>query len=284
MKKEDITYQDKIDELLLDISHPNSKGLVFIFVEGESDIKLFRKLFDLEHCKVESIPGGNQKVEECVKFLIGRYSLIFGIRDSDFIHLNSNESTYCEPNIFLTDLHDIEMTMIAEDEIFSAIVYEFTDIQKEKHNELRAILLKTIEEISLLKWINDQDSLNLTFRNVGFIDLISFERQSVDFVQYFARVLSKSDTPLISQFEIILDKINELKLRDPAPFQLCNGHDFLRAFAAFIMRSNTGNISHNQLSSIFRIKYSNQHFLNTLLYKNTFQWAESHHCSIYGNN
>jgi hypothetical protein len=40
MKKEDITYQDKIDELILDISHPNSKGLVFIFVEGESDIKL----------------------------------------------------------------------------------------------------------------------------------------------------------------------------------------------------------------------------------------------------
>jgi hypothetical protein len=211
-----------------------------------------------------------------------RYSLIFGIRDSDFIQMNDN--TYSKTNIFLTDFHDIEMTMIAEDDVFSAIVNEFTDVKKDEHNELRSIILKTIEEISFLKCLNEQEALNLIFRGVGFTDLISFEKQSVDFHQYFSRVLSKSVAPLISQLDIILDKITDLKLRNPAPFQLCNGHDFLKAFAVFIMRTNKGNISDSQLSSIFRVKYSNQHFMNTLLYKNTNEWAESNHCSIYGNN
>lgn len=43
MKREDITYDEKINGLRLDISHPNSNGVNFIFVEGESDIRLFRK-------------------------------------------------------------------------------------------------------------------------------------------------------------------------------------------------------------------------------------------------
>ena len=64
MKRQDITYQDKLNELRLDIAHPNNKGITFIFVEGESDIRLFRKFFSLETSKVESIPGGKFKLEE----------------------------------------------------------------------------------------------------------------------------------------------------------------------------------------------------------------------------
>ena len=76
MKREDITYQDKLNELRLDISHPNNRGLAFVFVEGETDIRLFRKFFNLDNCKVENIPGGKLKLEECVKELLKVYSLI----------------------------------------------------------------------------------------------------------------------------------------------------------------------------------------------------------------
>ena len=43
MTSKDITYQDKLNELRLDTSHPNSTGLVFILLEGESDIRLFKQ-------------------------------------------------------------------------------------------------------------------------------------------------------------------------------------------------------------------------------------------------
>ena len=70
MKQQDITYEYKLNELRLDIRHPNSRGHTFVLVEGESDIRLFRKFFDLENCKVENIPGGNLKVEDCVEELL----------------------------------------------------------------------------------------------------------------------------------------------------------------------------------------------------------------------
>ena len=73
-----VTYQDKLNELRLDIIHPKSKGKVFVCVEGESDVRLFRKFFNLDHCKVECIPGGKFKLEECVIELVKVYQLIIG--------------------------------------------------------------------------------------------------------------------------------------------------------------------------------------------------------------
>jgi len=34
MRKQDITYQDKLNELKLDLSHPNNSGIAFVLVEG----------------------------------------------------------------------------------------------------------------------------------------------------------------------------------------------------------------------------------------------------------
>ena len=114
MKKQDITYQDKLNELKLDISHPNNSGIAFVLVEGESDIRLFRKFFNLENCKVENIPGGKFKLEECVRELMNNYPLLIGLRDADFLHLEG--TAYSEPNMFLTDLHDMEMIVVSEDD------------------------------------------------------------------------------------------------------------------------------------------------------------------------
>ena len=135
MNKKDITYQDKMNELRLDISHPNSKDVNFIFVEGDSDIKLFRKFFLLDKCKVESIPGGNVKLEECVSTLIEDYPLIIGIRDADFKNLDS--FCYSNKNMFLTDFHDIEVTMLSQEVVLSSLVFEFTDFPKSQHLQFR---------------------------------------------------------------------------------------------------------------------------------------------------
>ncbi len=104
MKKQDISYQEKLNELRLDISHLKSSGIVFVLLEGYGDIRLFRKLFNPNTCKVERIPGGKFKLEECIGVLVNIYPFIIGIRDADFVHLKKDE--YVNKNIFLTDLHD----------------------------------------------------------------------------------------------------------------------------------------------------------------------------------
>ena len=183
MTKKDITYQDKLNELRLDIAHPNNKGMAFVFLEGDSDIRLFRKLFNLDNCKVEIIPGGKFKLEDCVGELVNVYPLIIGIRDADFIHLEN--IPYSNANLFLTDLHDMEMMLVSEDEVFSALIFEYTSLTKDKHSEVRKNIMISIEQISLLKWLNEKENLEYKFE-AGFQDLISFVNLEIDFAKYFS--------------------------------------------------------------------------------------------------
>lgn len=279
MTKKDITYQDKLNELMLDISHPNNHGQAFILVEGESDIRLFRKFFNLSKCNVECIPGGNPKLEECVEDLIKISSLVIGIRDSDFIHLAS--TPYSNQNMFLTDYHDIEMTLISENDVFSALVFEFTEIPEVDHLSVRNKIINIIEQLSFLKWLNQLNNLELKF-GCGFQDLISFDNLEIDFPKYFSRVLSKSPNAKITDILSILSEIQILEITNPNPFQLCNGHDFIKTFSQFVKERGTVKAcSPDFVSSAFRMIYRNDYFSKTVLNSDIKNWAAINHCSIY---
>jgi len=278
MKKQDITYQDKLDELLLDISHPNSKGFVFVLLEGESDIKLFRKLFNLNYCKVETIPGSKFKLEECVGELVKNSPLIIGIRDADFVHLEAKP--YGKANIFLTDFHDMEMMLISEDEVFSALIFEYIS-PSENHSEIRNNIITSIEQVSYLKWLNEKDDLEYNFKP-GFQDLISFVNLEIDFEQYFNKVLSKSPNAKITDKTIILGKIKALKDTAPHPLQLCNGHDFMEAISKYINHETNLNVANKKhIASSCRMAFTFDHFTRTRLYINTKTWADTSNCIIY---
>jgi hypothetical protein len=266
MKKQDITYLDKLNELRLDLSHPNSKGMCFVLLEGETDIRLFRKVFNLLNCKVENIPGGKPKLEMAVSELLKTYELVIGLRDADFINLDT--VLYSSINMFLTDFHDIEMSIINEDDVLSAIIFEFTNIPFANHSLLREQIITSIEKISLLKWLNDIEDLKIVFDKTGFQDLVSFENFRIDFEQYFARLLSKSFNAKITDINTINLKITNLKALNPHPYQLCNGHDFIKNFAQFIReKGKAKSINDELISSILRIKFTKEKFYKTNLLK-----------------
>ncbi len=280
MTRQDVTYDYKINELRLDISHPNSDGLAFVLVEGDTDIRLFRKLFNLNNCKVESVPGGNSKIEDGVAELLNKSELVIGIRDADFIHLNNIE--YTNKNIFLTDLHDIEMSLVAEDEVFSAIIFEFTSLPKNEHSNTRNEIFNHIDKISLLKWLNEKENLGFKFKDVGIQDLLSFSDNSFDFVAYFSRLIAKSPNTAEHDFNLILNKIENLKTLNPNKYQLCNGHDYIKAFATFLrQKGNRKSVSEDDISILFRTNYRLEFYQNTALFRNTKAWSEVVNCNIY---
>ena len=279
MKKQDVTYQDKLNELRLDIKHPNNQGIVFVLLEGQSDIRLFRKLFNLDKCKVETIPGGKFKLEECVGELVSVYPLIIGIRDADFVHLESVPNAI--PNIFLTDLHDMEMILLSEDEVFSALMFEFTSLAKENHSNIRQQIMSSIEQVSYFKWLNERENLEFKFE-AGFADLISFVNLNIDFEQYFNRTLNKSPNAKINDFNLIVSEIEILKSAEPYALQLCNGHDFMKALSQYIKQLGNGEIINDErLHSSCRLMFSLKHFYKTNLYSDTKAWAVSNNCPIY---
>ena len=279
MKKQDITYQDKLNELRLDVSHPNNKGIAFVLLEGESDIRLFRKLFNLDNCKVEAIPGGKFKLEDCVDELANIYPLIFGIRDADFIRLGIHP--YSKANMFLTDFHDMEMLLISEDEVFSSIIFEYTSLTKDRHSEVRTSIMISIELIGYLRWLNEIEKLEYDF-NCGFQDLISFSNLEIDFSQYFARILSKSPNAKLTDITIVVKKIKLLKETNPNYFQLTNGHDFIKALSRYVKDSGSGRgISEENVNSSLRMAFTFEHYKLTHLFSDTKSWSEMKSCNLY---
>jgi hypothetical protein len=259
--------------------HGHFYYLIICSCWGESDIRLFRKLFNLDYCKVEAIPGGKFKLEECVSELVKIYFLIIGIRDADFIYLGNQ--TYLKTNLFLTDLHDMEMILISEDEVFGALIFEFTSFAKNLHSKIRNDIISSIEQVSLLRWLNDRENLEYKF-DVGFQDLISFVNLNIGFPDYFRRVISKSPNAKLTQITIVLEKINFLKDSNPASFQLCNGRDFMKALSQFVRENGDGRtIGDENISSIFRMIFTLQLFKKTRLYNEIKSWADMNGCILY---
>jgi len=81
---------------------------------------------------------------------------------------------------------------------------------------------------------------------------------------------------------IIQDKIRILKDTNPDPLQLCNGHDFMKAFSQFIKQVGNGNIvKHEYIASSCRMVFAFNHYSRTELYLNTKMWAVNNKSVIY---
>lgn len=278
MRKQDITYKDKLNELKLDISHPNNSGIAFVLVEGESDIRLFRKFFNLDNCKVENIPGGKFKLEECVKELVNNYPLLIGLRDADFLHLEG--TAYSESNMFLTDLHDMEMILVSEDDVFSALMFEHSAISKDEHIEVRNNIITAIKKVGHLRLLNEKENIEYNFEP-SFKDLISFSKLEIDFSQYFMRILSKSPNAKIKDIKIVEGKINALNAVGFDDFQLTNGHDFIKALTQFLKESSGATIGDDNIASSLRMSYTIDHFKKTKLFSDTKVWVDKMKCDIF---
>lgn len=279
MNQQDVTYQDKLNEIKFDLTHPNTQGKVFVFVEGESDIKLFRKFFNDAICKVERVPGGNKKLEDCVAEISATYPLAIGIRDADFIHLNNE--TYDKMNMFLTYYHDIEMTMIADEDAFRALVSEFLHERLNRPHEIRSTNLKIMESLSYLKWLNDREELRFSFES-GFGDLISFETYTIDMGAYFKRIFSKSKHTTILDFSQLEGELGVLEALKAESLQLINGHDFLKCFAEYVRKhGRIKSVSDDTVASCLRTAYGVPQYQRTNLYTATQKWADQQLVAIY---
>jgi len=265
MESQDITYQEKLNDIKFNISHPKNQGINFVLVEGDSDIRLFRKLFDSDKCKVECVPGGKPKVKDCVAELLPEYALIVGVLDADFSHLEKTNEE--KDNIFLTDYHDIEMTILAQDDVLHTILFEYTNIHKNNHHTFCDNILETIEQISYLKWLNERENLRLTFKKVGFQDLISISNFRLNFNEYLSRVLAKSKDAITRDEILIYEKIHELTRLNPDLFHLTNGHDALIVFTKYFRSKENKGLSDSNVARVFRAAFTNACFRETKLHK-----------------
>jgi len=168
----------KINKIRLEFNNPSCRDKIWVLVEGGSDQKLFSKLVDGKHVKVEVVPGGVESLRKAVKVLTEKIDCLLGIRDADFLRMdNERETIKC---LFMTDGHDAEIMIVMCDEAFKSLVAEFKNDRLADFQSLREELFVSIKFLSGVRWKNSLEGLELNFNGLGFLGSF-FDKESKEF-------------------------------------------------------------------------------------------------------
>lgn len=188
------------------------------------------------------------------------------------MHLEGKNET--PKNVFLTDFHDAEMMIISCDDALHAVAVEYLRArEKQASVSLREKVLESIAFIGGLRWINDADCLELNFRGVSFGNFYDGKTLVLDQEKCLSEILKRSPNKsnevfvknILSKIENTTDWLN-----------LCNGHDFHKAFALHVScRSGkkTKKVNDHEIGKSFRIAYGFGDFQRTNLYAQLQKWA-----------
>ena len=88
---------DTIGDIRLKRHHPMETDTVWVLLEGDSDVRLYRKLIDSHNVEVKqaysSGGSGLASLKKVLKVLRedDQNDRVVGIRDADFLHLNNKK-------------------------------------------------------------------------------------------------------------------------------------------------------------------------------------------------
>lgn len=257
----------KLVEIRLSIHHIQNKDKVFILLEGETDIKLFRKIFSHNYTNTTSLKG-KDKLNEALSILRGEgYLQVIGIRDADFEHLEENIPI---EHLFFTDYHDMEIDMIESDAL-QALIDEFST--KECHINLCQNLKNSIYDIALhigyIRWYSERENGLFNFKRVSFNSCITYNNCQISFDK--EKLLELLLGQLINMELNLEVEIDTLKNISTDRLNICNGHDLTLLISNCFTK---GNINQNKIEEALRLSYHFQYFKNTNLFQELEKWGE----------
>ena len=277
---------DKITEIRLELRHPAGKEYLWILVEGETDQKLYAKLIVGRNTRVEKVyyggksddGGGVVPLRRAVSTLRLETNRVIGIRDADFLHLDKQRETIqC---LFLTDFHDAEMMILSCDTAFQSVVAEHIHPRHKDFEILRQQILDSIAFIGVIRWFNISDSLELNFKGLSLATFIDPNTLMLDKHHCIQEIEKRSPNKRLTiQADDIDDKLTETS----DYYNLCNGHDFAKAFALHITENTKGKkgISDEDIGKALRIAYRKQDFEATKLYSSLKHWETETGFSLF---
>jgi len=255
---------------------PIGKNSVWILVEGNDDCKVYPKFFH-EHCKIEQVHGGVAQLEIAVSRLQQYADRIAGIRDADFCHLSNTYSPL--KNLFYTDCHDIEMTMIQDDTVFENILYEYS-LQSDAAN-MKQNLLTEASYVGYIRYYNEINHCSINFEGISFGDIVLY--QGFNLLLEKPLCLQKINQRSPNKTSLLDDNlVHQFIASNPITdfYQLVNGHDFIKLLALRINFQISRRISNNDASKSLRNTYRIDDFKKTNLYASLLSWQNSNNLNV----
>jgi len=254
------------------LSNDTTKGKVVVLVEGDDDVPVYEKLLIHSFTIIKAAPEENgvrgcryvELVTERIVFEKPNAALI-GIRDADYTKWMPRRVIH---NVFRTDEHDMEMMLMR-----GANAQQSLEALKQgasgKWIWIRDNICVPRGQMRLL---NDVLGLRCSFKDGARIsNLWDFSHGSVrkgewqtfmttDFIR---NCNPKNGIKFTSQ--ILSIKIAELRLNNVSWYEICQGHDAVKALQYEL---NDSNINEDIITKKLRDAYSVTDFRNTHLCNN----------------
>lgn len=266
-----LNENDTIGLIRLTDKHPNGKNYLWILVEGITDQKLYAKLIDGKNTKVEMVHGGGIKnLRDVVAILVRETDRVIGIRDADFLHLDNKQETIT--NLFLTDCHDAEMTLLSCHIAFQHLVAEYLPEKRTDFDSLRNSLLISIAFLSGIRWINNAEDLGLNFDSLGLNNFYNAANLTLNKAKCIQEIETRSPK---KKRTINAEEIESKIAGTTDYYNLNNGHDTVRAFALYVTAINGGKgIKDDEIARTLRVAYRKEDFASTALYASLKNWEQ----------
>ncbi|MBC6791989.1 DUF4435 domain-containing protein, partial [Acinetobacter baumannii] len=146
---------DVINSIKLLLKHPFYSDKLILVVEGTSDIRFFRSIFDYENIKLESIDGKKNLLLAMEELVNSHKGKIISICDADFDHIEDLEHQRNKFDIYLTDYHDSEVMMLKSGSLFSFIdEYSKDEYLLSLKSELLNNVFNASKALGILRYIN----------------------------------------------------------------------------------------------------------------------------------
>lgn len=256
-------YLGIINAVLMYLNTEKTVERVAVLVEGPDDEKIYRNFF--QHDTTQTfVCTGKSDLQKALSGLLDKTNHAIGIRDADFCNLENVKPENC--NLFFTDGHDIEMTILGFDEIRGALFSEYGDW--ENMDSVWESIIKKTSFIAYVRWFNEKNDFKIFF--AGFFNTygnINEEQQLLDKLNDRSPEKRKLITKEMIDNFIMAYKTNDI-------FNLCNGHDIGTLLA------NVLKINAKSLSSALRLSFQLNHFMRTRLYSNLLEWQQANHFGL----
>jgi hypothetical protein len=219
------------------------------------------------------ISHGKPKMLEALEILANHTKQAVGICDADFFHLEKNYPSL--NNIFFTDYHDMEMTMLNFSSVANNTLKGYP--LQDTADAILKIVLQEVSCIAYTRWYNEKNSCHFNFKKLdaNSVFMISDGKPKLDRAKFFLELnrVSVNKTMTITSGEI--QKFIEIHKTEDY-FNLCNGHDVI----AVIILILDSNITLEEYRKFLQDSFTIEYFMQTNLYISIFAWQRDNGFNI----
>ena len=281
------------------VNSSRMSGIIYMYVEGESDVRFWNKFIDSNSIQLQVCHGFKQLIGVVDEHINQNVLGFLAVIDSDF-HAIIGDAPH-KTNLFITDDHDLEMMMYHKGNAFQELTNAIDRGEKiaaylqSGHNLLNETIAIT-NDIGYCKLASIKNSLNLKFaeedertHEIGrpkyedAIDSITGAYLGIERIVSKIHGFSVSCKQKPPRVQDILREVYVEKANTYDSWQLSNGHEVSYLLAALIHRrcKHRKKLDQDYIESVLCAGYKLEDFRLTELYSNMSRWARKNRVNLF---